>query len=116
MWGVARVGRGRREWQEAVDALRRRGALRLHYEDLRVVAECIGHTEPVEVCAWAPDGSTLVTTSWDGTARVWSAGDWSCLRTLTGHKLKVLGCAWAPDGSTLATASLDNTTRIWSDI
>jgi len=41
------VGRGRREWQEAVDALRRRGALRLHYEDLRRVEDCTGHTAGV---------------------------------------------------------------------
>ena len=82
---VARWGRGRREWREAVDALRRRGALRLHYEALREVGECTGHTEAVWACAWAPDGSALVTASHDFTARVWSAGDWSCLHTLTGH-------------------------------
>ena len=110
------MGRGRREWREAVDALRRCGALRLHHEALRVVAECTGHTSMVTACAWAPGGSTLVTTSGDMTARVWSAGDWSCLRTLTAHTSVVMACAWAPDGSAFATVSYDNKVLIWSDV
>jgi len=65
-------------------------------------------------CAWAPDGSTVVTASLDGTARVWSAGDWSCLRILTGHIGTVVACAWAPDGSALLTASEHGTARVWS--
>ena len=75
----------RREWREAVDGLRPRGPLRLQHEALRVVGVCTGHTGPVWACAWAPDGTALATASADGTARVWSAGDWSCLATLTGH-------------------------------
>ena len=68
--------RGRhREWRKAVDALRRRGALRLHYEALREVGECAGHTHSVMACAWAPDGSTMATASADRTARVWSVAD-----------------------------------------
>ena len=60
------------------------------------------------------DGSTLVTVSDDTTARVWSAGDWSCLHTLRGHTDAVRGCAWAPDGSALVTTSYDGTTQVWS--
>ena len=106
----------RREWREAVDALRRRGPLRVEHEALRVVGECTGHTEAVLACAWAPDGSALVTTSADSAARVWSAGDWSCLATLTGHTAALVACVWAPDGSVLVTTSWDSTARVWSDI
>ena len=116
MGGELRSGRGRREWRETVDALRRRGALRLHYEALRVVRECAGHTEAVVACAWAPDGSALATAAWDGTARVWRAGDWSCVRTLTGHTAGVMACVWAPDGSALVTTSADKTALVWSDV
>ena len=77
--------------------------------------EVPGHTGVALMCAWAPDGSTLVTASVDYTARGWSAGDWSCLRTLTGHTQWVSACAWAPDGSMLVTASYDRTARVWSD-
>ena len=65
-----------REWREVVDVLRRRGPLRVDHKALRVVGECSGHTRGVQACAWAPDGSALLTASWDSTARVWSAGDW----------------------------------------
>ena len=64
--------RVRREWREAVDALRRRGPVRVEHEALRVVGVCTGHTDGVRACAWAPDGSLLVTASSDGKARVWS--------------------------------------------
>ena len=67
-------------------------------------------------CAWAPGGSALVTASGDETARVWSAGDWSCLATLTGHSVAVRCCAWAPDGSMLVTTSSDHSARVWSDV
>ena len=103
----------RREWQAAVNAVRRRGPLRVEHEALRAVGVCTGHTGYVVACAWAPDGSALVTTSVDQTARVWSAGDWSCLATLTGHEREVYACAWAPDGSALVTASFDETARVW---
>ena len=96
-----------------VDALRREGALRLHYEALRVVGECSGHTAAVVACAWAPDGSALVTASCDSTARVWRAGDWSCVHILNGHTEELGACAWAPDGSALLTASSDGTARVW---
>jgi len=51
----------------------------------------------------------------DYTALVWSAGDWSCLATLTGHTGFVVACAWAPDGCMFVTASWDDTARVWSD-
>ena len=70
----------------------------------------------MNACAWAPDGSALVTASADTTARVWRVGDWSCLRTLTGHTNELSACAWAPDGSALVTASDDGTARVWSDV
>ena len=105
----------RREWREAVDGLRRRGPLRVEHEALRVVGVCTGHTGYVRACAWAPDGSVLVTASQDNTARVWSAGDWSCLAPLTGHTGEVMACAWAPDSSALVTASSDGKARVWSD-
>ena len=105
----------RREWREAVDAVRRRGPLRVEHEALRVVGVCTGHTHNVVACAWAPDGFALVTTSDDRTARVWSAGDWRCLATLTGHTdTMLMACAWAPDGSALVTTSDDETARVWS--
>ena len=49
-------------------------------------------------------------------ARVWSAGDWSCERVLSGHTdyTHEGACVWDPDGSTLVTAPVDCTARVWS--
>ena len=63
--------------------------------------------------AIAPDGAWLVTTSWDGTARIWAANG-KPRATLTGHKEAVEAVAIAPDGSWLVTASDDGTARTWA--
>jgi WD40 repeat protein len=42
-----------------------------------------GHTNVVWACVWAPDGSSLVTTSHDHTVRVWSTRDYNSLARLS---------------------------------
>ena len=93
-----------------VDAARSTGV------GLALGAHCQGasrHTQAVNSCAFALDGSTLVTTSDDYTARVWCTRDCAHLHTLTGHTYGVSSCAFAPDGSTLVTTSDDYTARVW---
>ena len=63
--------------------------------------------------AIAPDGAWLVTSSLDGTARIW-APDGTARATLTGHTDALEAVAIAPDGTWLATASWDKTARIWA--
>lgn len=47
--------------------------------------------------------------------QVWSARDFSLLKTLAGHEGKVMGCDVAADGNnTIATVSYDRTVKIWS--
>ena len=53
-----------------------------------------------------------MTTSWDATARVWDARDWSHTRTLAGHAGAVTMCAFAPDGRELVTLSRDLALRV----
>src|SRR6266516_331 len=72
-----------------------------------------GHDGSAEAVAIAPDGTWLVTTSWDGTARIWAANG-KPRATLTGHKEAVEAVAIAPDGTWLVTASWDGTARIWA--
>jgi WD40 repeat protein len=62
---------------------------------------------------WSPDGARLLTTSWDGTARVWDAATGDLLLTLTGHTRAVSGGGWSPDGARLLTTSWDGTARVW---
>lgn len=73
-----------------------------------------GHASTVTHVQWSADGTKVVTTSSDHTARIWSATTGEVLHTLTGHSAKIVDAVWSPDGSHIATASMDHTVRIWS--
>ncbi len=79
----------------------------------REVLTLAGHQGQVEGVAYSPDGATLATSGWDGTARIWDARNGDLLATLEGHSGIVWNVAFSPDGATLATAGADNTTRVW---
>ena len=69
------------------------------------------HAARVTSIDWNPDGSSFVSASADGTARVWDAGDGSLLRTFgeSGAGARGLaGAAWAPDGSMIASVGGGN--------
>ena len=63
---------------------------------------------------WHPDGTAVVTGSWDNTAIVW---DLSSHRrpnvVLKGHNWNIRGCAFSPDGTRIITGSEDRTARVW---
>ena len=63
--------------------------------------------------AYSPDGSTIVTASADGTARIWNAATGEELQQLTGHTGGVNAAAYSPDGKTIVTAGADGTARMW---
>ena len=59
--------------------------------------------------SFSPDGSRIVTASWDGTAKVWDAESGAELLTLKGHAAQVTSASFSPDGSRIVTGSVDNT-------
>lgn len=61
----------------------------------------------------AQHGEFLLSSSYDGTARLWAAKTWLPLATLQGHDNKVSGCDISPDGKTIATCSFDRTFKLW---
>ena len=69
----------------------------------------LGHAGDVASAVFSPDGSRVVSESYDKTARLWDAMTGTALATLTGQ----IGAAFSPDGSRLVTASDDNTARLW---
>jgi WD40 repeat protein/class 3 adenylate cyclase len=81
------------------ETLERRGKLR-------------GHSDVIQDVAFGPDG-TVVTASWDGTAKIWDLASRREVATLRGHSGGILGVAVSPDGTLVATGSIDGTTKLW---
>lgn len=73
-----------------------------------------GHEGPVSSLAFAPNGDSLVSGSWDRTARIWSIFN----RTQTSEPLQlqadVLDIAVRPDSLQLAISTLDGQLTFWN--
>ncbi len=73
-----------------------------------------GHEDGILSAAYSPDGTRVVTTSLDTTARVWNADGTGEPVVLSGHTGPVTFAAFSPDGARIVTASSDNTARVWN--
>ena len=69
------------------------------------------HDGPVNDAVFSRDGSSVLTASDDGTARMWRVSG-EPIRTFT-HGGHVLRAVFSPDGRTVVTAGDDHTARIW---
>jgi WD40 repeat protein len=76
-------------------------------------AELSGRGGALRSAHFSPDGLALVTSSEDGTARIWSLAG-AGLAELNGHTGPVYDATFSPDGTVIATASQDSTVRLWS--
>jgi WD40 repeat protein/serine/threonine protein kinase/Flp pilus assembly protein TadD len=72
-----------------------------------------GHADAVVAVAFARDGKTLVSGSWDGTVKVWDLAARRERRSIAAHLDNVRTVALAPDGRRLATGSTDRAVKIW---
>ena len=57
------------------------------------------------------NGEYLASSSFDGTAKVWSTRDWKMLATLRGHAGKVMGVDLLRDS--IVTSGFDKTLKVW---
>jgi WD40 repeat protein len=71
------------------------------------------HHAEVRSAKFSPDGSRIVTASFDHTARVWDARSGQLLLTLTGHSDQVWDAAFSRDGKHIVTASSDKSAIVW---
>ena len=79
----------------------------------QLAAKLEGHADAVNSAAFSPDGQRIITTSADGTARVWNAASGQQVAQLGGHAA-VNSAAFSPDGQRILTAGRDNIARVWN--
>jgi WD40 repeat protein len=83
-----------------------------------------GATDDLQDVWWSPDGTRLMTTSWDMLAKIWDANTGEQLLTFSGHvgepQLKfqggrdsLFGGGWSPDGSRIVTIGGYGWVRVW---
>lgn len=71
-------------------------------------------SKPVVMVRFNPEGSRVLTSSSDRTARVWNTtGRIREVATLSGHAKGLLSGVFSPDGRRILTASFDNTAKLW---
>lgn len=94
-------------------------SIRLFDLDRMTMEVLSGHDEAVSGLAYVASGDWLVSSSWDGTVRLWPRGmarGPEAVRVLEGHAGHVLGCAFEPGGRLIASASRDRTVRVWDAV
>jgi WD40 repeat protein len=73
----------------------------------------LDHTNGVEDLRFSPDGTTLLTVSWDQTARLWSLPEGKAIGYPLPHMGIIHFCDLSAEGVYLATAQQDGLVRVW---
>ena len=69
-----------------------------------------GHESPIASLSFK--GSTLASTSWDGTLKMWDVYSSNCTETFE-HGCDVLAVAFRPDGLEVCTAAVNGQIYVW---
>jgi WD40 repeat protein len=99
-------------WEER-HTTRAEEALRLVAPQVYIRRAFSAHANTVTDAEFSPDGTTILTTSDDGTARLWDADTGEAQTTLSDHADSVFDGQFSDDGLLVMTASTDQTIRLW---
>lgn len=81
---------------------------------LREELRMIGHQHWVWSAAFSPDGTRIVSASWDFTLQLWDAETGTPIGApLSGHEKPVMSVTYSPDGTRIVSGSADGTLRLW---
>ena len=73
-----------------------------------------GHQLYIESLQWHPAQHYLLSSSADGSVRIWNADTQKEVRQLLGHDGHVFSAAWSPDGEKVVSGGVDNDRlRVW---
>jgi WD40 repeat protein len=75
----------------------------------------LGHTDGIVSVRWNPDGTQLVSVSYDNTVRIWNASDASCCKVFTFDNA-MYACAFSPLNSNIVLVGGQGTTTVILDI
>jgi WD40 repeat protein len=73
-----------------------------------------GHTDSILAIAFAPDGATIASASYDRLVKVWDVATGKELSSLKEHTDAVYDVAFFPDGRQLVSAAGDRTIKLWN--
>ncbi len=73
----------------------------------------VEHTSAITDLAFAPDGKTLATSSWDHSVRLWDLASRLCRATYRGSLAEVWSIAFSPDGQQVLSGGKDGELLQW---
>ncbi len=81
--------------------------------DGKVIRRLEGHEGYITGVAYSGNGTTIATSSWDDTVRLWNGKTGEETGVLNGHKDTVQCVALSQDGKYVASGSIDKTAIVW---
>ena len=82
-------------------------------QEIRERQQLIGHQDKVNVVAYSPDGSRILTGSSDRSLRLWNSQGEPVGQPLQGHTEAVTATAISSNGEFIVSGSEDKTIRLW---